>query len=141
MARPVRATALAALMGVALSGPLLAAQAPNAELENPPPADVRPPGGCSHDLMSFDGQLAKDGYWRSSEGYGFGFPIGDAGLGLGGANAAEDRPVLAGPGYYAARPGQEVRVLLNAANILARLGNDSPAKTCWRRRARSTRAT
>jgi len=122
---------LAALVYLTLSGPLLAAQPPAAETTKPgatetgvdvaAAADV-----CRNDLKSFDSEMAKDGYWRSSEGNGFGYPIGAYGFGLYGANL--DRPGYAGPGYLNARPGYEVRVLNEAANILARRGQQQPCE-------------
>jgi hypothetical protein len=39
-----------------------------------------------------------------------------------------DRPAFAGPGYLDARPGHEVRVLNEAANILAQHGEQQPCE-------------
>jgi len=116
---------LAGLAFVALSGPLLAAQPPAAEMSKPAAAeagvDVSTAADvCRTDLKSFDTQIAKDGYWRSGEGNGFGYPMGAGGLGMYGGNG--DRPAFAGAGYLNARPGYEVRVLVDAANVLARRG-------------------
>jgi sporulation protein YlmC with PRC-barrel domain len=70
--------------------------------------------------------MAKDGYWRSSEGNGFGYPIRAYGFGTYGDNL--DRPAYGEPGYLNARPGYEVRVLNEAANILARRRQQQPCE-------------
>jgi sporulation protein YlmC with PRC-barrel domain len=81
---------------------------------------------CLSDLRTFDDQLRKDGYWLDGSGYGYGYPMGEMGYGygypLGGAMAAT------GTGYLRARPGYEVRVLVAAANILARQGQAKPCE-------------
>jgi sporulation protein YlmC with PRC-barrel domain len=114
---------LAGLVCLTLSGPLLAAQTPAAEtgVDVVSAADV-----CRNDLKSFDSEMAKDGYWRSGEGNGFGYPMGAGGFGMYGRNV--DRPAFAGPGYLNARPGYEVRVLIDAANVLARRGQQQPCE-------------
>ena len=116
-----------------LMGPLLAAQPANTEATNstaaesdmaaPKSADV-----CRNDLKAFNGQMEKDGYWYAGEGYGFGYPMGVAGLGMYGGSGIQNRPAIAGRGYYSARPGYQVRVLIASANILARQGQQEPCE-------------
>ena len=123
---------LAALVYLTLSGPLLAAQPPVAETAKPPATETGVDAAsaaslCRDDIKSFDSQMAKDGYWRSGEGNGFGYPMGAAGFGMYGSGPM-DRPAFAGPGYLNARPGYEVRVLVHAANILARHGQQQPCE-------------
>ena len=105
---------LAALVYLTLSGPLLAAQPPSAETAKPAATETGVDVAnaavvCSKDLKSFESEMTKDGYWRSGEGNGFGYPMGAGGFGMYGGNV--DRPAFAGPGYLNARPGYEVRVL------------------------------
>jgi sporulation protein YlmC with PRC-barrel domain len=114
----------AALMCLALSGPLSAAEPSVVGAEPTPVASPEVSGaadGCRADLKSFDARMEKDGFWRSGEGYGFGYPMGDAGIGMYGWGY-QDRPASAGPDYYGVRPGYEVHVLIKAANILTRHG-------------------
>jgi sporulation protein YlmC with PRC-barrel domain len=74
------------------------------------------------DLRAFDGQMGKDGYWLGASGYGYGYPMGGYGYARGG------RPVGPPAGYQDARPGYEVRMLVAAANILARHGQQQPCE-------------
>ena len=122
---------LAALVYLTLSGPLLAAQPPSAETAKPAATETGVDVAnaavvCSNDLKSFESEMTKDGYWRSGEGNGFGYPMGAGGFGMYGGNV--DRPAFAGPGYLNARPGYEVRVLIDAANVLARRGEQQPCE-------------
>ena len=59
----------------------------------PKSADV-----CRNDLKAFNGQMEKDGYWYAGEGYGFGYPMGVAGLGIYGGfpRAFKTVPLLLG---------------------------------------------
>jgi sporulation protein YlmC with PRC-barrel domain len=112
-----------------LSGPLLAAQPSNTETVIPPTAALPASAGatCRDDLKTFDAAMAKDGYWHPADGYGFGYPMGDGGIGMYGAGVAQDPVVFAGLGHHSVRPGHEVQVLVRAANILARNGQQ---QTC-----------
>jgi len=67
--------------------------------------------------------MEKDGYWNSGDGYGFGFPMDESGFGMyGGGGAYLDRSAVLDNEYHGIRPGYEVRVLLDGANIMARHG-------------------
>jgi len=68
---------------------------------------------CVSDLRDFDQHIEKDGYWLSGSGYGYGYGYG---------YPMADYPVNV-TGYHNSRPAHEVRVLLEAANVLARQGN------------------
>ena len=64
--------------------------------------------------------MKMDGYWLAGSGYGYGYPMGGSGYGYGypmGGPLAETAA-----GYWNARPGYEVRILVASANILARHG-------------------
>ena len=79
---------------------------------------------CLTDLGSFDRQMQKDGNWLGGSGYGYGYPM------MGGYGY--EYPVNGGgmapqTGYTGVRPGYDVRILLVAANILARSGQQ---QTC-----------
>jgi sporulation protein YlmC with PRC-barrel domain len=74
---------------------------------------------CLSDLRTFDGQMQKDGYWLGETGYGYGYPMGGYGYGY-----AMRGPEGIPGAYMDARPGYEVRMLVAAANILARHGQD-----------------
>ena len=92
------------------------------------PAAPRPAQQCLSDLVAFDGQLQKDGYWLSGSGYGYGYPMYGYGDGYGG-----DRlPADLGPessGYWRARPGYEVRTLVASANILGQRGDEAACQS------------
>lgn len=138
MAHPFRLRPVAALIYLTFSGPLLAAQPPVAETGSPSPAETGVDAAsaasvCRDDIKSFDSQMAKDGYWRSGEGYGFGYPMGAAGFGMYGSGLRES-PAFAGLGYRNARPGYEVRVLVHAANILAPPAYPSVPMSCLAQR-------
>lgn len=68
---------------------------------------------CLSDLRDFDQHIEKDGYWLSGSGYGYGYGYG---------YPMSDYPVSV-TGYRNSRPAHEVRVLIEAANVLARQGN------------------
>lgn len=86
--------------------------------------DVKPAGQCLTDLSTFDNQMRKVGNWLGGLGYGYGYPM------MGGYGY--EYPVNSGgmapqTGYTGVRPGYDVRILLVAANILARSGQQ---QTC-----------
>jgi len=116
---------LAACLFLALTSPLLAAQPAAVDAPPPPAADKiaiseKAAGVCAADLKAFDGQMEKDGYWVAGGGYGFGYPMGEAGYGMYGSELPSNDRAFAGLAYHNARPGYEVRALVDAANILAR---------------------
>jgi hypothetical protein len=72
---------------------------------------------CLRDLRSFDSLLQQDGYWlhRSGPGYPMdAHDLGVPGTKLSGNSAEADS-------YWRLRPGYEVRILMAAANVQARL--------------------
>ena len=80
-------------------------------------AAVKPAETCLSDLRAFDNQMEKDGFWLSGSGYGYGYPMSEAGYGY---FAMGSNPAATEAGYQNARPGYELRTLLASANILAR---------------------
>jgi sporulation protein YlmC with PRC-barrel domain len=78
---------------------------------------TKPAEKCLSDLRAFDSQMEKNGYWLGGSGYAYGYPI----RGYSGAAGAAT-------GYQNARPGYEVRILVGAANILARQGQQQPCE-------------
>ena len=118
-------------------GPLLAAPTANANATPTPAtgsdaAPVKSADACRNDLKTFSQQMAKDGYWVAGEGYSLGYPVGAAGEGMDGMATSESaiqaREASVGSGNYDGRPGYEVRVLMGAANILARHGQQQPCE-------------
>ena len=127
MQRPARSIALGAVLSLCLTVPLRAAEEPQAS--SVADTDARPAQVCLDHLKAFDAQMEKDGYWLGGSGYGYGYPLGgywfggmtgNAGMAMGAASAMV--------GYANARPGYEVRVLLSAADILARHGRQQPCE-------------
>lgn len=124
MKRSILAGSVAAWACLGVAAPLLAAAPPVTGTVNHPPASmktvaaVKPAEKCLSDLRAFDTQMGKDGYWLGGAGYGFGYPMDGYGYGypMGGY------PAVAAAAYQDARPGYEVRMLVAAANILARHG-------------------
>jgi hypothetical protein len=77
---------------------------------------TKPAETCLSDLRAFYTQMEQDGYWLG------GFPLDGSGYG-------NDYPMVAGSaGYRNARPGYEVQVLVAAANILGRHGQQQPCE-------------
>ena len=78
---------------------------------------------CLADLKAFNAQMEKDVYWVGASDYGYGYPLGGYGYGYpsGGYGVGAGAPMADG-GYRNGRPGLDVRVLVSAANILARYG-------------------
>lgn len=75
---------------------------------------------CLSDLRAFNDQMRKDRFWLGGFGdtNGYGYPLSD----VSGLDAV---PANTPPGgYIDARAGYEIRVLLNAADILARHGQE-----------------
>ena len=137
MPRSLHLSPIATCLYFALMGPLLAAPTANANATPTPAtgsdaAPVKSADACRNDLKTFSQQMAKDGYWVAGEGYSLGYPVGAAGEGMDGMATSESaiqaREASVGSGNYDGRPGYEVRVLMGAANILARHGQQQPCE-------------
>ncbi len=123
MIRSVLTNSVAAAICLGLATPVLAADPaatakPLAGVENSTAG--KPAEQCLTDLRAFDSQMRSDGHWLSGSGYGYGYPM------MGGYGY--EYPMSGGGiamqgGYRSARPGYEVRILIAAANILARSGH------------------
>jgi sporulation protein YlmC with PRC-barrel domain len=127
--------ALAVLLAAALS--LIAAEHVRAATPEPAMAAAatapatapatKPAHQCLTDLAAFQVQMQKDGYWRGSSGYGYGYPMH-------GYAYDEARPVMndigtpSGTAYWRARPGYDIRTLLASAQILAQRGQQQPCE-------------
>lgn len=106
---------------------MFAAEAAKAAAENPSPktnaaTNKRPAQKCLTDLRAFDGQMQKDGYWLSGSGYGYGYPIYGYGYDYDELRTSGASSTRAATGYWRARPGYEVRMLIASATILAQRG-------------------
>jgi sporulation protein YlmC with PRC-barrel domain len=117
--RSILTRSLAACFFVSLAVPQVAAETP----------DVSTANQCLTDLRSFHDQMQKDGYWLGGYdgagnpglggyGYGYGYPSGEYGYGY--TYGVGRSPAETSAGYLNARPGYEIRMLLAAADILAR---------------------
>jgi sporulation protein YlmC with PRC-barrel domain len=88
--------------------------------EKPPIAvTTKPDELCLKDLREFHGQMQTDGYWLAGSGDAYGYPIGASGYAYGYSLGSYP---AAFAHYPNVRPGYEIRMLLLAANILARRG-------------------
>jgi sporulation protein YlmC with PRC-barrel domain len=124
MKRPTAATSKLLCLSLLVIAPTLAAKAEGPAATTPPARSDRAATGpaadkCLANLSAFDAQMVKDGYWLGGSGYDYGYPLGGYSYGHGypvGPYAA------VASGYRNARPGYEVRILVVAANILARRG-------------------
>lgn len=78
-----------------------------------------PASKCVNDIRVFSADMRRDGNWLGGSDYGYGYPMDGYGYGY-------DYPMAysAGPprDYLDARPGYQIRSLMNAANILAQNG-------------------
>lgn len=99
----------------------------------PDPAKVaaaspgKPARQCLNDLSTFQVRLQKEGYWRGSSSYGYGYPMygyayEEAGPPPNNTGAA------GGASFWRARPGYEIRTLLASAQILAQRGQQQPCE-------------
>jgi sporulation protein YlmC with PRC-barrel domain len=127
MTNPIALSPCVALICLAFSSPLSAAESPIVATAPTPAAapDISTAGaadGCRADLKTFTARMEKDGYWNSGDGYGFGFPMSESGFGTYGESVYQDRPANSSIEYQGIRPGYEVRVLIDGANIMARHG-------------------
>jgi sporulation protein YlmC with PRC-barrel domain len=146
MKRSTLTGSVATCLYLGLATPLLAAQpAPASAVVHTSPADkafaaAEPAKKCLSDLLAFDHQMEKDGYWLGGSGYGYGYPMdgfssgygppimGDPSM-AGGRPMMDGRPEATSAGYQNARPGYEVRILLASANILAQRGQQQPCES------------
>ena len=105
MKRSALLSSLAACFCLSLAAPRLAAE----------PQPSTPAEKCLSDLRAFYTQREQDGYWLG------GFPLGGYG---------NDYPTGPGGavGYRNARPGYEVQILVAAANIFGRHGQQKPCE-------------
>ena len=145
MKRSPFAVSVAACCYFGLVTSLLAAQpAPTSAVTHASPGDeklavVKPAKKCLGDLLAFDKQMQKNGYWLGGSGYGYGYPLDGLGSDYGPPTTGEHtmmgshpmmdgRPEATSAGYQNARPGYEVRILLASANILAQRGQQQPCE-------------
>jgi len=133
MPRSVCLSVVATCFHVAMTGSLLAAPTANADATATPATGsdatlAKSAEACRSDLKNFSQQMAKGGYWVADEGDSLGYPVGAAGEGIVGRAATESGIQARGPGYFSGRPGYEVRVLMAAASILARHGQQQPCE-------------
>jgi sporulation protein YlmC with PRC-barrel domain len=140
MKRSTLLGSLTACFCLGLAAPLLAAEAPvTGTVNQPSPGErsasaAKPAEKCLSDLRAFHSQMQKDGYWLGGygggdgalDGYGdgYGYPLGGFGFGYG----LGSEPAETAAGYVDARLGYEVRLLLTAADILARHGQLQPCE-------------
>lgn len=126
MKRAILAGSVTALAFLGFATSLLAAP-PTATGMNQPSsgekkgAAIKSAQKCLSDLLAFDSQMEKEGYWLSGSGYGYGYPMN-------GFYNASRSPMLSsrleanGTNYQTARPGYELRILFASANILGQHG-------------------
>jgi len=116
MDRIFRASSVTICLCLGLVTPLLAIKTATAAGANPPSSTPQVSQKCLTDLQAFNSQTQKDGYWLGASAYGYGYPM--SGFGNGTPESRSTNP----NGYQNARPGYDVRMLVVAANILARHG-------------------
>jgi sporulation protein YlmC with PRC-barrel domain len=119
MKRSTLVSSVAACFCLSISASLLAAEPPQPSSSEKNASATKPAETCLSDLRTFYTQMEQDGYWLG------GSPLGGYGYGY-------DYPEGAIPpgyvGYRNARPGFEVRILVAAANILGRHGQQQPCE-------------
>ena len=114
MKRSTLVSSAAACFCLGLAAPLLAAEPQPSPSEKNVSA-TKPAETCLSDLRAFYTQMEQDGYWLG------GSPWGDYGI---------DPPTgpVGAVGYRNARPGYEVQILVAAANIFGRQGQQQPCE-------------
>jgi sporulation protein YlmC with PRC-barrel domain len=122
----ILAGSVSALTFLGFGTPLLAAPPTATGMSQPSSAEktgiaMKAAQRCLSDLLAFDSQMEKEGYWLSGSGYGYGYPI-NAFYNPGGSPIISNRLEANRTNYQTARPGYEVRMLFAAANILAQHG-------------------
>jgi sporulation protein YlmC with PRC-barrel domain len=121
MKRSTLVSSVAACFCLSLAAPLLAAEPlATGRVNQPSPSEknasaAKPAETCLSDLRAFYTQMEQDGYWLG------GSPWGDFGI---------DPPTgpVGAVGYRNARPGYEVQILVAAANIFGRHGQQQPCE-------------
>ena len=122
MKRSSLVSSVATCFCLGLAAPLLAAEpgtVPPPVSATKPAETSKPAVTCLSDLRAFYTQMEQDGYWLGGSplgGYGYGYDYPDGAIPPGYA------------GYRNARPGFEVRILVAAANILGRHGQQKPCE-------------
>src|ERR1035437_7700519 len=141
MKRSILSGSVMALVCLGFAAPLLAAPPTATGAVNQPSpgekksAAIKSAEKCLSDLLAFDSQMEKDGYWLGGSGYGYGYPMNLFYNGIGPPmmpsrleatatllSPQSDRHEFRNSGYQDARPGYEVRMLFASANILAQHG-------------------
>jgi sporulation protein YlmC with PRC-barrel domain len=119
MKRSSLVSSAAACFCLSLAAPLLAAEPQPSPSEKNVSA-AKPAETCLSDLRAFYTQMEQDGYWLG------GYPLGESGYG----NNYPMGPVspMGAVRYRNARPGFEVQILVAAANILGRHGQQQPCE-------------
>ena len=121
MKRSTLVSSVAACFCLGLAAPLLAAEPlATGRVNQPSPSEknasaAKPAETCLSDLRAFYTQMEQDGYWLGGSpwgDYGIDYPMGSVGA----------------VGYRNARPGYEVQILVAAANILGRHGQQQPCE-------------
>lgn len=115
MKRSTLLSSVAACFCLSLAAPLLAAEPVQPSPSEKNVSTIKPAETCLSDLRAFYTQMEQDGYWLG------GSPWGDFGI---------DPPTgpVGAVGYRNARPGYEVQILVAAANILGRHGQQQPCE-------------
>ena len=114
MKRSVLLSSVAACFCLSLAAAQLAAEPQPSPSEKNVSA-IKPAEKCLSDLRAFYTQMEQDGYWLGGSpfgGYGNDYPTGTVGA----------------VGYRNARPGYEVKILVAAANIFGRHGQQKPCE-------------
>jgi sporulation protein YlmC with PRC-barrel domain len=134
--------ALSAQSSTSSNAPAKASQAPNATSASHD-ATMKAAQQCRNDLQAFGNKMQQDGYWLTGW-RGYGYPMApvtptvaaeqpraqlpsDAGANGGTAAVQAGNPW--GNVNWQARPGEELRTLYGAANILAQRGNQQGCET------------
>ena len=124
MRRFLRPLTFGACTALVLATPLRAADEPQGKPDTW--SDSKPAQACLDNLKTFHTRMESEGFWLGGSGFGYGYPLGGYWFGAGAGPALGLAP--AAMPYAYARPGYEVRVLLSAADILARHGRQQPCE-------------
>src|SRR5664279_1569898 len=89
MKRSILAGSVTALVCLGFAAPLLAAPPTATDaMSQPSPGEKKSAAfksaeKCLSDLLAFDSQMEKDGYWLGGSGYGYGYPMNEFYNGIG----------------------------------------------------------